>query len=70
MDDEAMTSSRTRAVSSFVSNSQHNAHPSVSRVLRRRPSRHFFYLGAFYTSECRGGVERRQLKLIGVDVGD
>ena len=26
--------------------------------------------GAFYTSECRGGVERRQLKLKGVEVGD
>jgi hypothetical protein len=26
--------------------------------------------GSFYTSECRGGVERRQLELKGIEGGD
>ena len=29
-----------------------------------------FAFGPFYTRECRGGVERRQLAFKGVDVGD
>jgi hypothetical protein len=45
--------------------SERNAAAAIAAASSSSPAS-----GAFYTSECRGGVQRRQMELKGVAVGD